>query len=149
MAPFEVFWNPFDQADPGPCMKVVVTNTAETIEAGRLLGLEYPAPQAITALLDTGSPFTIVSRTFAKNWKLFQTNAGVPIRTMGGDCLCDEYCADISFPDSGLACVQSLRVRGADFNREPFYSCIIGRDILKNWDVRFYGKAKSVTIKCS
>jgi len=146
MTPYRVFWNPFDQSDPGPCLKVVVMNTHDTIEAGRAIGLEYPRAHPITALLDTGSPFTIVSRTIAKNWKLFQTNAGIPIRTLAGDCLCEEYCASISFPDSALPDVEALRIRAADFNREPFYSCIIGRDILRNWDIRFDGRAKCVEI---
>jgi hypothetical protein len=146
MASFQVYWNPFDQADPGPCVKVIVMNTYETIEAGREIGLEYPAPHAITALLDTGSPFTIISKTFAKNWKLVQTGARSPIRTMGGDCLCDEYSGSMRFPDSNLPGIEILRLRAVDFNREPFYSCLIGRDILKNWDIRFDGRANLVTI---
>jgi Retroviral aspartyl protease len=143
---FQVYWNPFDQADPGPCVKVIVMNTCETIEAGREIGFEYPAPKAITALIDTGSPFTIISRTFANNWKLVQTGARSPIRTMGGDCLCDEYSGSISFPDSNLPEIGIVRLRAVDFNREPFYSCLIGRDILKNWDIRFDGRSKRVTI---
>jgi hypothetical protein len=146
MAPLQVYWNPFDPADPGPCLKVIVMNTRDYIEAGRAIGLEYPEPHAITALIDTGSPFTIISRTFATNWKLVQTGARSPIRTMGGDFLCDEYSGLISFPGSNLPRIEILRIRGVDFNREPFYSCIIGRDILKNWDIRFNGRAKCVTI---
>jgi hypothetical protein len=121
-------------------------NTRATIEAGREIGLEYPAPHAITALIDTGSPFTIISRIFAKNWKLVQTGAQSPIRTMGGDCLCDEYSGSISFPHSQLPGIEILRILAVDFNREPFYSCIIGRDIIKYWDIRFDGRAKQVTI---
>jgi hypothetical protein len=146
MAMHQVYWNPFDPADPGPCVKVIVMNTNETIEAGRKIGLEYPAPHAITALIDTGSPFTIISRIFAKNWKIVQTGAQSPIRTMGGDCLCDEYSGSISFPDSNIPGVEILRLRAVDFNREPFYSCLIGRDILKNRDIRFDGRARLVTI---
>ena len=127
-------------------MKVIVMNTHETIEAGREIGFEYPAPHAITALIDTGSPFTIISRTFAQNWRLVQTGARSPIRTMGGDCLCDEYSGSISFPNSNLPGIEILQLRAVDFNREPFYSCLIGRDILKNWDISFDGRAKLVTI---
>jgi hypothetical protein len=146
MAPFEVHWDPFDPADPGPCLKVIVMNAFDYIKAGRDIGLEYPEPHAITALIDTGSPFTIISKTFAKNWKLVQTGARSPIRTMGGDCLCDEYSGSMSFPDSNLPPIGTLRLRGTDFNREPFYSCIIGRDVLKNWDIRFDGHRKRITI---
>jgi len=142
----QVSWNPFDPADPGPCIRVIVMNTREAIEAGREIGLEYPEPHSITALLDTGSPFTIVSKTFAKNRKLVLTNAGMPIRTMGGDCSCDEYSGSVSFPGSDLPTIAVLRIRAADFNQEPFFSCIIGRDVLRNWDVCFDGRARRVTI---
>jgi hypothetical protein len=141
-----VKWDPFDQTDPGPCIKIVVANTDDTIEAGSAIGLEFPAPQAITALLDTGSPFTIVSRTFARNRKLFLTNPATPIRTMGGDCMCEEYSGSVSFPDSNLPSFETMRLLAADFNREPYYSCVIGRDILRHWNVRFDGRAKCVTI---
>jgi hypothetical protein len=147
MPTFQVTWNPFDQADLGPCMKAIVMNTDDTIEAGRAVGWDYPAPHAITALLDTGSPFTIVSRIFARNRKLFLTNAAVPIRTIGGDCLCEEHSGSVSFPDSNLPRIETMRILAADFNREPFYSCVIGRDILKYWNVRFDGRAKCITIK--
>ncbi len=146
MAPLELFWNPFDQSDPGPCIKVIVTNSSETIDAGREIGLEYPEPHAITALVDTGSPFTIISRTFAKNWKLFQTNVAVPIRTLAGDCFCEEYRGAISFPDSCLPTIQAMKIRATDFNREPFYSCIIGRDIIRYWNIQFDGRRKNVRI---
>lgn len=146
MGTFQQHWDPFDQADPGPCIKIIVTNTDETIQAGRALGLEYPQPVAITALIDTGSPFTVVSRTFAKNRKLIQTNAGTPIRTIGGDCRCDEYSGSISFPNSNLKGIGTLRILAADFEREPFYSCLIGRDVLRNWKITFDAPSKRITI---
>jgi hypothetical protein len=142
----ELKWDPFDSFDPGPLIRVVLTNTDDVIREGRAIGLEFPPPHAQMALLDTGSPFTFVSRTFAEKWKLFQTGARNPIRTMGGDWLCDEYSGSMSFPDSNLPRVEILRIRGADFNREPFFSCVIGRDVLKNWDIRFDGRARRVTI---
>jgi hypothetical protein len=147
MHTFQVNWNPFDPADPGPCIKVIVANTDDTIEAGRAVGLEYPPAQVVTALIDTGSPFTIVSRVFARNRGLFLTNAAIPIRVIGGECRCDEYCGSVSFPDSNLPRIQTMRILAADFNREAFFSCLIGRDILKNWDIRFEGRAGRVSIK--
>jgi len=146
MTPFEAFWDPFDQGDPGPCLKVIVMNSYASIDAGRAIGLEYPEPHSITALIDTGSPFTIISRTFAKNWKLVQTGARSPIKTLGGDSLCDEYSGSISFPGTNLPAIGTLRLRGTDFNREPSYACLIGRDVLKNWDIRFDGRAKRFSI---
>ncbi len=65
---------------------------------------------------------------------------------MGGDCLCDEYSGSVSFPDSQLPRAETVRLLAADFNREPFYSCVIGRDILRNWDIRFDGRNRVVMI---
>ena len=41
-------------SDPGPTIDVVVTNSHQVIEAGRTIGLEYPGPRTMRALLDTG-----------------------------------------------------------------------------------------------
>lgn len=120
--------------------------TDEEMRIGREIGLEYPTPHPVTALLDTGSPFTIVSKVFAKNRKLAITNRNVPIRTIGGSCLCDEYSCSISFPDSNLPTIEILRIRAGEFNREPYYSCLIGRDVLRNWKIQFDGRARLVTI---
>jgi hypothetical protein len=147
MAFVELKWDPSDPFDPGPCIRVVVMNTDDAIREGRAIGLEFPPPLAQTALLDTGSPFTFVSKTFAKNWRLFQTSAGTVIRTIGGKHRCDEYSGAISFPDTNLPRIESVRILSAEFNREPYYSCLIGRDIIMKWNIRFDGRAKLVTIK--
>jgi hypothetical protein len=55
MSALQLDWNPFDQADPGPCVKIILMNTEDTIRAGRAIGWEYPPAHAVTALLDTGS----------------------------------------------------------------------------------------------
>ena len=83
MARVQLKWDPFDIDDPGPCIKVMVTNTEETIRAGREIGLDYPEATEITALIDTGSPFTIVNRVYAKTQKLFLTNPKTQVRTLG------------------------------------------------------------------
>lgn len=146
MAALEVFWNPFDPLDPGPLIVVVISATDDTIEAGLELGWEFPEPQPIKALLDTGSPFTIVSRTFARNRKLLQTNAGVPIKTLGGRYSCDEHSCSISFPESDLPRIETMRIVASDFIREPHHACLIGRDILRNWDIRLDGRRRRATI---
>lgn len=144
--PLEAHWNPLDPDDFGPWIKIIVMPPDIEMEAGRAIGLDYPEPLAIKALIDTGSPFTIVNRVFAKNRKLRQTNADLPLRTLGGSCKGDEYCCSISFPESDLPKIEVMGIVAADFNREPFYSCLIGRDIIKNWKLLFDGRTASVTI---
>jgi len=146
MGRLETLWNPFDSVDPGALIKVVVAATDETVEAGRALGWEYPEPQPISALLDTGSPFTIVSRVFARNRKLPLTSSGTPIRTISGPARCDEHSCSISFPGSGLPRIGPMRVLATDFDREPFHCCILGRDVLKYWIVEFNSKTRTATI---
>lgn len=146
MAPFSIPWDPFNQLDPGPCIKVIIANTDETIEAGHAIGWEYPASHAITALLDTGSPFTIVNRVHALNRKLTQTSAGTEIRTLGGKAKCGEHSGTISFPGTGLKRIETLRILSRDFEEERYYSCLIGRDVLRHWNITFDGRSKRITI---
>ena len=56
----------------------------DDIEYGTSIGLEYPDPAVPMALIDTGSPFTIISKVLAKSSNLFLTNPSFPIRTLNG-----------------------------------------------------------------
>jgi hypothetical protein len=147
MVTFKFPWNPFDPVDPGPCIRFSVTRYLDDIEYGMSIGLEYPEPPVPTALIDTGSPFTIISKVLARNSNLSLTNPAFPIRTMNGDCECEEYCGSISFPGSGLPRIAAARILARDFYKESSYSCLIGRDVLKRWDIRFDGQSRMVTIK--
>jgi hypothetical protein len=137
-----VQWN---DGDPGPCINVTVSNSREVIEAGQAIGLEYPAPLKLNALLDTGAAVSVISKTFAKYCKLLQTGE-TEIRALGSLHRCGEHAAAISFPDMNLRSIDPIRVISADFIREPNYACLIGRDILRNWKIIFDGRSKCVTI---
>jgi hypothetical protein len=147
MATFKFPWNPFDPGDPGPCIKFSVSRYVDEIEYGASIGLEYFEPPIPTALIDTGSPFTIISKVLAKNCNLSLTNPSFPIRTMNGDCECEEYCGSISFPGSELPRIAAARILARDFYKESSYACLIGRNVLKRWDIRFDGHSRMVTIK--
>lgn len=146
MDPLDLHWNPFDQLDPGPLIDIVISATDETIAAGQSLGWEYPKAQAIKALIDTGSPFTIVNRVFARNRKLPQTNAGIRIKTLGGPHLCDEHSCTISIPGTCLPRIETIRILAGDFDREPFHACILGRDAIRHWTIRLDGRNKRVSV---
>ena len=83
MARVELLWHPFDPADPGPCIDVIIMNSRDVIEAGRTIGLEHPGPRPMKALLDIGASVTVISKVFANTCKLFQTSEGSEITAIG------------------------------------------------------------------
>jgi len=146
MARVELSWGPFDQTDPGPCIDVTVMNSRDVIEAGRAIGLEYPGPLPMRALLDTGASVTVISRVFANYCKLFQTNEGSEITAIGATHRCAEHAGSISFPGTSLRTLDPIRIVSVAFPKERYYAILIGRDILRNWVITFDGRSKRVTI---
>ncbi len=136
---------PWGDSDPGPCIDVVVMNSREVIEAGRTVGLEYPEPVKMKALLDTGASVTVISKTFAKYCKLLQTGETV-IRVLGSLHKCGEHAGAISFPGTCLRPFDPIRIISADFVQERHFAILIGRDILRNWVITFDALSQRVTI---
>lgn len=130
---------------PGPCIDVNVTNSRHVIDARSDIGLEYPEPIKMKALLDTGAAVSVISKTFAKHCKLYQTGV-TEIKTLGSLQRCGEYAAAISFPGTRLRPVDPIRIISANFVKEPFHACLIGWDILRNWKITFDGRSNCVTI---
>lgn len=146
MARVELYWDPFSQTDPGPCIDVTVMNSRDVIEGGRAIGLEYPEPRRMRALLDTGASVTVISKVFANHCKLFQTNEGSEITAIGATHHCGEHAGAISFPGTDLQPLDPIRIVSAVFAKERYYACLIGRDILRNWVITFDGRSKKITI---
>lgn len=121
-------------------------NSRDVIEAGRVIGLEYPAPRQMRALLDTGASVTVISKVFANYCKLFQTNEGSEITAIGATHRCGEHAGAISFPGTNLRSLDPIRIVSAVFAKERHYACLIGRDILRNWVITFDGGSKKVVI---
>ena len=130
MAAVELAWDPFDPFDPGPCIWVTITNSRDVIANGREIGLEYPPPRKMRALLDTGASVTVISRVFANHCKLFQTNEGSEITAIGATHRCGEHAGAISFPDTPLRRLDPIRIVSVEFPKERYYAILIGRDIL-------------------
>jgi hypothetical protein len=135
----------WSDSDPGPCINVTVTNSRDVIAAGRAVGLEYPEPLKMKALLDTGAAVTVISKTFAKYCKLLQTGE-TEIRALGSLHKCGEHAGAITFPGTTLRSIDPVRIVSADFIKEPHYACLIGRDILRSWKITFDGRHNLVTI---
>lgn len=146
MTKVELLWNPFDRDDPGPCIDVVVMNSRDVVEAGKAIGLEFPPPLKMRALLDTGASVTVISRQFADYCKLRQTNERSEISAIGATHRCGEHAGCISFPGTALHSYDPIRIVSALFAKERYYAILIGRDILRNWNICFDGQRRLVTI---
>jgi predicted aspartyl protease len=146
MASVDLHWNPLDQNDPGPCIQVVLMNSPDVIERGRAIGLEYPEPRELRALLDTGASVTVISKKFASYCRLLPTSESSEITALGGTVLCGEHAGAISFPGTNLRSFDLMRIVSADFVKERNYACLIGRDILQYWRITFDGPAKRISI---
>jgi hypothetical protein len=121
-------------------------NSRDVIEEKSSVGLEVPEPRTIKALLDTGASVTVISKVFANYCKLFQTSGGVEITAIGATHICGEHAASISFPGTNLHACDPIRIVSADFAKERSYACLLGRDILRNWNITFDGRSRRVTI---
>ncbi|MGA9063010.1 MAG: retroviral-like aspartic protease family protein [Terracidiphilus sp.] len=122
-------------------------NSRDVIEAGRVIGLEYPAPRRMRALLDTGASVTVISKKFADHCRLFQTNEGSEISAIGATHHCGEHAGSVSFPETELRPFDPIRIVSAVFAKERYYAILIGRDILRNWKIAFDGRSRRVTIE--
>jgi len=122
-------------------------NSRDAIEAGRAIGLEFPAPHSMKALLDTGASVTVISKVFANYCKLFHTNEGSEIAAIGTLHPCGEHAGSISFPGTKLRSFDPVRIVSAVFVKERHYACLLGRDILRNWAITFDGRSRKVIIK--
>lgn len=146
MTRIDLHWDPFDALDPGPCITVVVSNSRDVVENGRAIGLDYPEPREMRALLDTGASVTVISKKYADHCRLFQTNEGSEITAIGATHRCGEHAGSLSFPGTKLRSLDPIRIISAEFARERHYAILIGRDILRNWVIAFDGRSKCVTI---
>jgi hypothetical protein len=98
------------------------------------------------ALLDTGASVTVISKVYANTCKLFQTSEGSEITAIGATHHCGEHAGAISFPSTNLRALDPIRIVSAVFAKERSYAILIGRDILRNWVIKFDGRSKRVTI---
>ncbi len=98
------------------------------------------------ALLDTGASVTVISKVFADNCKLFQTNEGSEITAIGQTHHCAEHAGAIGFPGTDLRPLDPIRIVSAVFAKQRYYAILIGRDILRNWAITFDGRSKYITI---
>ena len=131
-------------------MPLIVTLTAEDLlRNGPIVKIEIGNPSdpsrvaRVNALVDTGAAFTAMNPRLAQNCRLIQRGQKkihVPGNTGPDDAKAyPEFAASLRFPDSDLL---SFRVHG-------IIACLIGRDILKYWELTYSGVLGQFSIKDS
>lgn len=131
----------------GPLIDVTISSPRGIIESGEAVGLEYNRTKTVKALLDTGASTTVIRRRFADYCKLFLTDSNSKLHPVGPDPVpCWEHAAAISFPNTKLRPIESMRVLSVEFSKD-YYAVLIGRDILQNWRVTFDAPAQQITIE--
>lgn len=129
----------------GPHLEILISATRVEVNEGRAIGLEFPE-MSVRALVDTGASLTIINPQIAARCKLKQTGRQ-KINAVGGEAgEHPEYAASIFFPGSQLPSMDTIRVVACPIIRSPFFSCLIGRDILRNWLLKYDGRSGEVEI---
>ena len=130
----------------GPHIAILVSATQWEVSEGRAVGLEF-LELPVRALIDTGASLTIINPQIAVTCKLKQTGHQ-KINAVGGEAgEYPEYAAAISFPETGLPSLGTTRVVACPIIRQPFFSCLIGRDILRKWLFSYDGRTGEVEIQ--
>jgi hypothetical protein len=129
----------------GPHIAILISATRLEVEEGRPLGLEFPE-LPVHALIDTGASLTVINPEIAKTCKLKQTGHQM-INAVGGKAgEYPAYAAAISFPGTNLPSLDATRVVACPIIRQPFFSCLIGRDIMRKWLLSYDGRTGEVEI---
>lgn len=130
----------------GPHIEILISATNWEAKEARAVGLEFPE-LPVRALIDTGASLTVINPQIATTCKLKQTGQ-VMIIAVGGQVVeYPEYAASISFPRSNLSRLDVVRVVACPIIGQPFFSCLIGRDILRNWVLTYDGLNGEVEIR--
>lgn len=130
----------------GPHIAILISATTWEVTEGRKVGLEFPE-LPVRALIDTGASLTIINPQIAATCKLKQTGHQ-KINAVGGEAgEYPEYAAAIAFPETELPSLGTARVVACPIIRQPFFSCLIGRDILRKWLLLYDGRSGEVEIQ--
>ena len=128
----------------GPHIAISISATKFEL-AGQHLGFEFPV-LSVRALIDTGASVTVINPEIAANCKLRYTGRARIIAVGGEPGEYREHAAAISFPGTTLPDFDAIRVVACPIIRQPYFSCLIGRDILRNWLLRYDGRSGEVEI---
>ncbi len=137
--------SPSDLQKQGPILHVLISHTTEELTEARSLGFEFPQARPFNGLIDTGAAVTIINPQLAETYKLKYTGPE-SITAAGHTGKYPGYAASISFPDRKLKAFDVVRIIACPLASAEM-SCLIGRDILRFWELTYNGQSGEVTIR--
>ncbi len=138
-------FTPTSLLQQGPHIRILISATRLEVDEGRAIGLEFPE-LPVRALIDTGASLTIINPQIAATCKLRQTGRQ-KINAVGGEAgEYPEYASAIAFPGSELPSLDTTRVVACPIIRQPFFACLIGRDIMRKWLFKYDGRSGEIEI---
>lgn len=139
-------WDKSTLFQQGPHIAISISATTFEVEAGRRLGLDFKE-LSVRALIDTGASVTVINPEIALNCKLRYTGRARIVAVGGKPGEYREHAAAISFPGTTLPPFDAIRVVACPIIRQPYFSCLIGRDILRKWLLTYDGRSGQVEIQ--
>lgn len=129
----------------GPCIRIEISAPSFDLAEGLSVGLAFPPPFGINAVIDTGASLTVVNPEVAATCKLRATGF-VTVASVEKFGRYPQHAARIRFPGSELGEFDGIPVVACKIAKQP-YACLIGRDILRSWRVTYNGGKGSVLIE--
>jgi len=139
-------WTPSTLFQQGPHIGILISATKFELKEGRAVGLEFQE-LSVRALIDTGASVTVVNPEVAATCKLRYTGKARIVTVGGEPGEYREHAAAISFPGTTLPSFDAIRVVACPIIRQPYFSCLIGRDILQKWLLTYDGRRGHVEIQ--
>lgn len=137
MASHSLEFDPFVLQTHGPRILIDISAPSADIQEGKALGLEFPEPFRITAVIDTGASLTVVNPEVVEGCKLRATGFAI-VASIERKARYHQHAARIEFPGTKLKALDGIPVVACRISQQP-YACLIGRDILRNWLLTYNG----------
>jgi Retroviral aspartyl protease len=140
--------NPGKLLVDGPHIEIRISTTRHELEEGLAINLEFKE-LSVRGLIDAGASLTVINPQIASTCKLLQTDWKDLTAVGGMTGRFPAYAAAISFPHTNLPRLDNIRVVACPIIRQPLFSCLIGRDILRKWRFIYDGPRGELDIEAS
>lgn len=144
MAQFSFRSGPSELQQEGPRVRIIISAPREEIDEGRAVGLDYPDPISVVALVDTGASLTVINPELAQSYRLRQTGFA-KVSAVGSLGDYPRYAACIKFVGNNLKGFEIIPVVGCKLPQQSI-SCLIGRDLMRRWKFTYDGRTGEFTI---